>query len=287
MIMVIFGAGASYDSVPSRPLKIYTREKLLNRPPLAKELFLDMGVFAESLRQFSQLKPIVPYLQSIAPQKNIEHVLGELQAEGEKDSERKRQMAAIRYYLHFVIWACELQWDDVAHGTTNYVTLLDQLRRSRRENEPVLLVTFNYDRMIESALSSLKISISEISHYIQHNTFKLFKLHGSVHWAREVDSPITNIGELNQWQVASDLIDTAPNLKITDRWRLVDTRPIGKIGDTPLFPAIAVPVEMKRDFECPNDHLVAFVHTWERSLRFSSWAGGRQKCTFLSFSRTT
>jgi hypothetical protein len=42
MIMVIFGAGASYDSVPSRPPRgLNARQFLPNRPPLASELFLD------------------------------------------------------------------------------------------------------------------------------------------------------------------------------------------------------------------------------------------------------
>ncbi|HEY4848872.1 MAG TPA: SIR2 family protein [Methylocella sp.] len=259
MIMVIFGAGASYDSVPSRSPKsaMYGRQFLPNRPPLASELFLDLGFFTDSLGRFPQCKPIVPYLRSIAPGETFEHVMETLQAEGETDPERQRQMAAIRFYLHYGIWECERLWEDsTALGITNYVTLLDQLRRSRREkNEPVLLVTFNYDRMIESALSSVKISISELSHYIQHDTFRLFKLHGSVQWAREVESPVINIGGLNVHEVATELIDTAPNLKITDRFRLVNNHTIGKIDNIPLFPAIAIPVETKRGFECPSDHL--------------------------------
>jgi hypothetical protein len=50
MIMVIFGAGASYDSVPSRSPKIgiYRRKMLPSRPPLATELFLDLDFFIES-----------------------------------------------------------------------------------------------------------------------------------------------------------------------------------------------------------------------------------------------
>jgi hypothetical protein len=196
-------------------------------------------------------------LRSIAPGKTLEHELETLQAEGQTDPERLRQIAAIRFYLHYVIWECENRWNGVARGITNYVTLLDQLRRSRSKDapEPVLLVTFNYDRMIESALSSVNISISEMQHYTQHDDFKLFKLHGSVQWAREVEGPITNIGERNQWEVAHELINNAPDLKITERFRLVDVRPIGKIDDVPLFPAIAIPVETKLGFECPNDHL--------------------------------
>ena len=131
MFMVIFGAGASYDSVPSRPPKRYKRSDqavgsgCFNRPPLSAELFHDGGFFTDSLIRFPQCKPIVPYLQSIAPEETLEHVLETLQAEGEKDPERQRQMAAIRFYLHYVIWECERKWDDEAHGITNYVTLLD------------------------------------------------------------------------------------------------------------------------------------------------------------------
>ena len=32
-------------------------------------------------------------------------------------------------------------------------------------------------------------------------------------------------------------------------------RTLGKIDDTTVFPAIAIPVENKREFECPVDHL--------------------------------
>ena len=75
MIMVIFGAGASYDSVPSRPPSQYVRRNLISRPPLATELFLDYDFFADSLRRFPQCKPIVPYLQSLPPGETIEHTL--------------------------------------------------------------------------------------------------------------------------------------------------------------------------------------------------------------------
>jgi hypothetical protein len=51
MILVVFGAGASYDSVPSRPPAQYGRGHLQNRPPLGAELFLeDEAVFARNLR---------------------------------------------------------------------------------------------------------------------------------------------------------------------------------------------------------------------------------------------
>ena len=142
MILVIFGAGASYDSVPALPPEKYKRENLDSRLPLAKELFLDIGPFAEGLSRFEDCHPIVPYLRNVPEDQTLEQVLENLQTEAEKDPVRKRQLAAVQFYLHYVIWECERKWSNRAGKITNYLTLLDQLRCV---GEPVCIVTFNYD----------------------------------------------------------------------------------------------------------------------------------------------
>jgi hypothetical protein len=247
MFMVIFGAGASYDSVPSRRPSQYIRKRLFSRPPLANELFLAESFFAQLLARFPQCHPIVPYLQAA---ENLERTLETLQAEAETDPERKRQIAAIRFYLQIMIAQCENQWRDVSRRITNYVTILDQLRRCG----PVLLVTFNYDTMIEDALPSVGISVAQLSHYIQNDAFKLFKLHGSVQWAHEVETPIELAGR-SAWDIAYELIQRVGELQISDRYRMVvGPHPISNVDNVPLFPAIAIPVETKPGFECPSDH---------------------------------
>src|SRR2546423_1007321 len=113
MIMIIFGAGASYDSVPSRPPDQYRRGiagQWFSRPQLDNELFLPPGFLAESLRRFPQCKPVVPYLQSIPEGITLEHRLEELQTEGDEDPQRRIQINAIRFYLHDVIRECERNW---------------------------------------------------------------------------------------------------------------------------------------------------------------------------------
>ena len=200
---------------------------------------------------------IVSYLQSAPVGDTIEHTLEILTNEAETDPVRKRQMAAIRFYLHFMIWECDSKWNNVvelAGGITNYITLLDQLRRSCRPGEPVCLVTFNYDRMIERALGSVGVTIETISQYIENDAFKLFKLHGSGHWAREVDTPGIDLGR-NVWEVGRELIQKVEQLNISTKYRVVQGHPIGKSDGVALFPAIAVPVETKRGYECPDDHL--------------------------------
>jgi hypothetical protein len=123
--------------------------------------------------------------------------IGEVARGRKNDPERLCQITAIRCYLHCIIWECEQEWRNVSRKITNYTTLLDQLRRSRINEEPVLLVTFNYDRMIEDALTSVDITIREFPDYIRNNSFKLFELHGSVHWGREIENNIGNIAEMN------------------------------------------------------------------------------------------
>ena len=253
--MVIFGAGASYDSVPSRPPSDYPR--LEARLPLASELFSERDEVRDALSRFPQCRPIVPYLRSPPAGVTIEQTLETLQSEAETDPERTRQLAAVRFYLHYVIWECERSWDGVARGITNYVTLFDQLRRSRRPEETVCLVTFNYDRMIENALDSVGLTIDSIPDYISQDTFKLFKLHGSVHWGREVNTPVVATEDRNVWEVGRELIERAEELDISTRFRMVQEHPIGKLGDVALFPAIAIPVETKRSYECPDDHLTS------------------------------
>jgi hypothetical protein len=258
MILVIFGAGASYDSVPSKPASLpkWNRNSLPNRPPLANDLFSDIEVVNEALGRFPECYPIVPYLQGIPDNQTIENVLEDLQSDSENDVVRKRQLTAVRYYLHLVIRDFEVKWQNVHNGITNYVTLLDQVRRARKSEEPVCIVTFNYDCMIEAALRrSLGISITAMSHSIEPE-FKLFKLHGSVNWGRKVKAPFDSVNSgRSVWDLIKELIQEADKLELSSDFEMVSEFPIAKLVTVPLFPALAIPVVTKRDYECPDEHL--------------------------------
>ncbi len=258
MLLVVFGAGASYDSVPSRPPNDYSPARLPDRPPLANQLFDDRPEFVSAMARFPQCQPVVPYLQQLPPDGSVERVLEDLQAEARDYPQRHQHLAAIRFYLHYVLWGCELRWEEhVARGVTNYKTLLDQVQRWRKPQEPICLVTFNYDRLLEAALPSVGVAIRALPDYIASDAYKLIKLHGSVNWAREVDTPVENIANRNVWEVLQELIEKAADLVISRRYRMVDEYPIGKSDQGALFPALAIPVEQKQDYECPPEHLEA------------------------------
>jgi hypothetical protein len=152
---------------------------------------------------------------------------------------------------------CEQRWTEKSPGgISNQISLLDQIERRRKPDEQVCIVTFNYDLMLETALSTLGIEINTLSDYIANDSYNLIKLHGSVNWGRRVRAP-EELLQLEMWQLVHYLIDNADSLDITQDYRLVDQYPIHATDGAVLFPAIAIPVETKDDHECPNEHLEA------------------------------
>lgn len=256
MLMVIFGAGASYDSAPSYPPGGVRGRMLKERLPLAEELFSDRPLFADTISQFPKCQPVIPLLRDLREGITVERVLEGLQADAEEYPERSRQLAAIRYYLQVMLWQCEAQWQSVVKGVTNYKTLLDQIERWRTREQQVCLVTFNYDRMLEAALPAVGLSIHTLTDYVSGENYKVIKLHGSIDWAREVNSPVDDLRyNGNTWEVVNGLIDRAADLDVSQRYRTVNQCPVWKSDGQVLFPALAIPVETKRGYECPEEHL--------------------------------
>jgi hypothetical protein len=209
------------------------------------------------MSRFEKCKPIIPYLQNLRPGQTVERVLERLQAEADKRSETAKQLAAVKYYLQFMLSACEQKWNEEAKGITNYLTLLDQIAQWRKPGERVCLVTFNYDTMLDNVMPTVGVNISKMTDYVGHETYKLIKIHGSINWGREVDTPLDNVD--NNWLCAYQIIDRFPEIEISRRYCMVTDRPVSAGGRIPVYPAIAIPVETKTEtyFECPDDHMAA------------------------------
>lgn len=122
--MVIFGAGASFDSAQSARIKIVggaiQYDGLPYRPPLANDLFADRNrAFAHLISSYSKMHPILPLLRERS-QKSVEEVLEALQSEAAVYAERHRQLAAVRFYLRDLLWECTERWIEHTSGVTNY-----------------------------------------------------------------------------------------------------------------------------------------------------------------------
>ena len=250
MLMVIFGAGASFDSYSSIPA---IKGDQPSRPPLAAELFSGRARFNNILRNYPACQVIIPYLRKAGVA--VEEELSLLQSQADKHPDRHKQLAAVRYYLQEIISDCELEWKNVTYGVSNYRTFIDQIVDWTAPEEQVCLVTFNYDLMLEDAMKTFGISINGLPDYISDRKFKLIKLHGSTNWARPLAGRWDGIAQLSGFDVVNAVIGRADRLEFTGTFVITNQHPAQKDGTRPLLPAIAVPVQSKSEFECPYDHL--------------------------------
>ena len=259
MLMVIFGAGASYDSMPAHPPRPPMQTLVeQNRPPLANQLFQDRGLFAAALEEFRECHAIVPWLRELRGT-TLESQLQRFQDEADAYPARHAQLAAVRYYLQQMLYRCEDGWKQTAKGITNYKTFLDMVEQWRQSrDESVSLVTFNYDTLLEDALPVAGFALDSIGSYISaHPRYVVIKLHGSVNWSREVDAPVDFSKQSGDHAVRSELIRRAAQLIVSDRYVKQSPYSIGFCEGKVVFPAIAIPVEKKSQFECPLDHINA------------------------------
>lgn len=262
MLLVIFGAGASFDcgplDHPARPFLPLTAD-LISRE--------HRGI----AHRYRGCMPVIDYLEHATRDGsvNLEQALDHF---AEDDPVRHRQLVAFRFYLCEMLTQIERTLYNNAYGQTFYMSLLNSLARWRHSaQKDVALLTFNYDTLIERAASEVVTGWKlEGNGYIEHENWTLVKLHGSVGWSRvaryerslpqldgNADRALAVADQLadvsipivHRNAVQTDAYDDAP----TDEFRAeltTSTRPV-------LIPALSVPLEAKTQFECPTEHVNA------------------------------
>jgi hypothetical protein len=277
-LLVIFGAGASYDSI--NPATFITNPNERNiyspyyRPPLASQLFEDRPNFNDILKLYPYFNGRVPDLRrkvaAGAGGFNVEHELERIKAEAEQYPPAIVELAAMRFYLRRVLWDCGITWHERAAGATNYAELLSRIERWRLpRKERVVLVTFNYDLMLDLAAAAYPVAlkVGGMDDYIGRDEYKLIKPHGSVNWGQLVDHHPER--SLSDEDVTRLVIERAGELRVADAYTITGLSV--SVARDLYFPAIAIPVENKSDFACPRSHLDALV----RSL--TDWKGRRDQ----------
>lgn len=268
MLMVIFGAGASYDSSPDFPPP-QPRSSLSNygpppdvldpreawRPPITNQLFFNANNnFGDIVQKYPRLHGILDFLRR-PRSRSVEEQLELYLEQASVDQERTRQLLSVRYHLHDLFRMVSEEWLKRTNGVTNYATLIDQIRHLNTTGEPVCLVSFNYDLLLDRAVFPSGNTQPLERHFEGHAMFKVFKPHGSVEWARLVARP-----PLSRVRLVEEIIQLAPDLSVSDNYaRLGPTDDIHQISkfNLPVVPAIAIPVQTKTEdtFEWPAGHL--------------------------------
>lgn len=262
MLMIILGAGASYDSYSSNkpPKPLQRKPKVLSRPPLADELFEDRPQFNELLKKFSPCQEILPQLRAQSKKKSLEGYLERLREEAKTYLRASQQLMAVKYYIQGAVEHCESSWRSVHQGATNHRALLNRVERWRtRHNESVAIVTFNYDTLMEEALGRrLKYTFQHLNDYIRRPDYKLFKLHGSVDWGHRTHCALQEheySSPLIIQQHIIDKVNSSGTHIYSDQYEIKSAESALKKQGFVLSPAIAIPVKNKDFFECPKDHV--------------------------------
>ena len=275
MLMVVFGAGASFDSCPEfeapgpHQVHVSGSEVERQRPPLTKDLFSPTEDFGRVLQMFPQCHAVVERLRHMPEGRTLEQELEAMMAERVKLKHRHRQLAAVRYYLQRVLWEQGDRWYSVAKGVTNYATLLGRLEDWRvLSGQDLLLVTFNYDTLLDRAYGGLygdpgrpgAPDNGQLEGYIAHRVCPLIKIHGSVNWGhllsnREWAQPDGSVVTRDRREMGSTLIEHASELSLSGGMKVLPALDDPYAGvEKPTFPALAVPVVGKSEFECPKAH---------------------------------
>jgi len=200
------------------------------------------------MANYTQLLAVAHELASIPTGSTLERVMDRLQADAAAHPMRYAQLAAIRFYLRDLFLQTDREWLDRTSRLTNYHPLLDQLQtwRERSGNQPVCIVTFNYDLLLEDALDSVGLDWASFDGYIAGPDWTVIKPHGSINWIRETDEPKPS--------GLQPLIRHAAEYKPSTRYKVARIDDIRALPDL-YYPALAIPLESGKDFECPPEHL--------------------------------
>jgi len=274
MLWVVLGAGASFDSIDSVvcPAPFSVQSTLRFRPPVTNGLFVENSAFAQDVQNLPWLQPILPELRRFSGRTDvsIETQLREYDDQSATSLIRTKQLASIRIYLWQRL-AASSQWGQAASGVTNYAALVGRLMHWQEgSGEPIAFVTFNYDLLLEDALTPY-LTITSLGDYVSgYDNLKLVKAHGSVNWAHPYRGWT---GDAKRFQV--DEVDSI-DIPASD-FRLVAPLQFSN-GDWLHVPAIAVPVDSNKTFECPDDQ-TRFLRDTASSVKrmlVVGWAGGDQ-----------
>jgi len=168
-------------------------------------------------------------------------------------------LLALRFYLCDLVETVSNEWWDRFHGFTHYTELLDRISTWRHEtDEPVVMVTFNYDRLLDRTVEAQvgDWTLTDFQSYTSRRDWRLFKLHGSVGWSRVVkgwegvdpEKPNDIIAQTGGVDFDRGELRPFPWLYAVDK------------GETAVAaPGLAVPTTLKQRFQCPTDHVDEFA----------------------------
>lgn len=249
LLTVIIGAGASYDCVDPNDTGCFDSDY---RPPLVHELFASRRPFNAILNKYPRARTRSGEIRAALTREGgsvtLERILLEIREGGAYD---KADFIQIPLYLQELLGTVGEHY--VTKGGSSRFDLLVRLIE-RSHYDAVLFLTLNYDLFLEKALEVYySYQFEQIMSYLPENLkWKLVKLHGSVNWGHR----ITNFPPEVQHQDILIPLDTLRGeLQLDPRFQILPNHQVRRHANGIFYPAIAVPVEGKTEFVCPEPHV--------------------------------
>lgn len=259
-LVIIVGAGASFDCAD--PSKTHINENY--RPPLVRDLFaFRRESFNAILSKYPRAEAASDYIRTKLEPGNIslERILKELA--NETDHNLWGQYLEIPLYLRELLG--DISYRFIVSGGNRYDTLLRLVFKSKFDK--VTFLTTNYDLFLEKSIKNLirNHKFESENSYINFKKISLIKLHGSVNWGRKILNLTKDLGGA---LVSLDSLSERPEFDSGIRifhnhsnWdRFID----GHL----YYPAIAVPIEGKNEFVCPEKHIEEAKNSLKNSTNF-------------------
>ena len=242
-LLVILGAGASYDAYESDPC-----------PPLTDKLFdEDHHAGFSRFENVEGLRGTI--LSRVKRGSTLETVLREFNENPQEDI--RRQVFDLPIYLKNLL----AQFDGrAASRYDDLITLIQERGIS------VTFVTLNYDMLLDSAIErKYDTTISSFDRYTSATeSWQYVKFHGSVNWGYRTSIPSpehtldgSRVGDylriLHNYGTPFDYDRSRLELLEFPQW--------WQSGDALIYPALALPTDQKGPFVCPTDHVEVLRET--------------------------
>lgn len=259
-LLIIFGAGASFDTHPLSMGKAITDDRKL---PLANGLFGDTN-FHNAKKTIYPVAAVESRVKEAFVKDpnsfDIEEIFYKLAKESERRPNLEHQLFVSRFYIRSVIESISENVLQATRNMTTYVNLLRALDDWQQETDlKTDIVTFNYDNLIEESLRQVHgwsypgDGARNFDQYYKNTDIpSLYKVHGSVNWWREAvsgEDDYTHYAFESCWGVWSRFIKDSYGDYIFSK----DPNRVGKANRL-YMPSIALPLKDKTNFDdCPSE----------------------------------
>jgi hypothetical protein len=265
-LLVILGAGASFDSLPRDVADRSSPNCTM--PPLTKDLAGGSGLANELVQKYADAGPLIDELRtrlSASPNRHasdesmtLERAMGEYLALADTDSNVRRHIAAMRYYLRDLLWLSAESVLQANGGITNYTSLVRNCYQWATMNDRhVCFVSFNYDHLLERACQyQFGFDPTSPTCAMTNERASLLKPHGSVLWQyASLRTRVTPLSE-NIWQQAIQVGEPDPSETLSlsatlppQDWTSGPNDP----GVIATLPALALPITGKTELVWPGE----------------------------------